>query len=293
MENNVVLNGASAPKTKLLTILTVIFGGLIVTMGLFEYICVQFGLVGSYGILQLDYNGLNAHEIIFNLMFATLVVVTIAKNKQRRFNGWLVLAAMCTFLSSPYWGFRHSLFIANLDLASWEQFLDVYVYSYALLTLCATYGVALLPLLWRRNKWSIAIAISVGVMILGQRIVAFVAESGAWWSWYEIYGDTQYTFGFLVFYNLMPILITLFLFYVMLRDAITEGVAQPEKKEESATPVNTVYCRNCGKPHAEEAEFCMSCGVRAGVGGKYCRVCGAKPDPLAEICVKCGTVLNK
>ena len=293
MENNAVLEGAQAPRTKLLTILTIIFGSLIVTMGLFEYMCVKLELNDLCNILYLDYNELNEHRTIFYLMYATLVVVTIAINKQRRFNGWLVLAVICTFCSSSFWQFRHSLFIANLDLASWEQFFDVYVYSYALLTLCATYGVALLPLLWRRNKWSIAIAISVGVMILGQRIVAFVAESCDWWSWYEIYGDTQYTFGFLLFYNLMPILITLFLFYVMLRDAITESVAQPKVDEKPEIPANAVYCRNCGKPHAEEAEFCMNCGVRAGVGSKYCRVCGAKPDPLAEICVKCGTVLNK
>ena len=140
---------------------------------------------------------------------------------------------------------------------------------------------------------SIAIAISVGVMILGQRIVAFAVGDVVYYDWYSCYQYCRHTFGFLLFYNLMPILITLLLFYVMLRDAITESVAQPKVDEKPEIPANAVYCRNCGKPHAEEAEFCMNCGVRAGVGSKYCRVCGAKPDPLAEICVKCGTVLNK
>ena len=292
MENNVQLNGTSAPKTKLLTILTCIFAGLIVTMGLCEYLYWQFDLLDLIDIMRLEYNGLNAHEIIFYLMFATLVVVTIAKNKQRRFNGWLVLAAMCTFLSSSYSDFSHSWFITNLYHVSWGQFFDVYIYSYALLTLLATYGMVLLPLLWKRNKWSIAIAISVGVMILGQRIVAFAAGSYDMWNWYEMYRDTQYTFGFLLFYNLMPTLITLLLFYVMLRDAITSSSAKTVE-EIVALPEKVVYCRNCGKPHAEEAEFCMNCGVRAGVGNKYCPVCGAKPDPLAEICVKCKTELKK
>ncbi len=293
MENDAVLVGAQAPKTKLLTILAIIFGGLIVTMGLFEYMCVKFEIMDLCNLLQLDYYGLNAHEIIFNLMFASLVVATIVRNKQRRFNGWLVLAVMCTYWTSSLWQFRHSLFVVNIGLADWHVFFDTYIYSYALLSLFAVYGMALLPLLWKRNKWSITIAISVGVMILGQRIVAFAADVYGLGDWYGPYREMQYSFGFLLFYNLMPILITLLLFYVMLRDAIMSANVQPAITKEAEIPANAVYCRNCGRPHAEDAEFCMNCGVRAGVGDKYCRVCGAKPDPLAEICVRCKTELKR
>lgn len=292
MENDAVLVGAQAPRTKLLNILTIIFGSLIVTMGLFEYMCVKLDIIDLCDILGLYYNGLNAHEIIFYLMYATLVVVTIAKNKQRRFNGWLVLAVICTFCSSSLWQFRHSLFLSNLG-HNVEDVVDVYIRSYALLTLVATYCMALLPLLWKRNKWSITIAIAVAVMIFCQRIVVFAADYVVCDGWYFCYEDCRYTFGFLLFYNLMPILITLLLFYVMLRDAITSANVQPAMIKEAEMPANVVYCCNCGKPHAEDAEFCMNCGVRVGVGDKYCRVCGAKPDPLAEICVRCKTELKR
>lgn len=293
MENNAVLEGAQAPRTKLLTILTIIFGSLIVTMGLFEYMCVKLEFNDLCVILDLDYDELNAHWFIFYLMYATLVVVTIAKNKQRRFNGWLVLAVICTFCSSSIWQFRHSLFLSNLGHNNNEDVVDVYIRSYALLTLVATYCMALLPLLWKRNKWSITIAIAVAVMIFWQRIVVFAVDDAMYYDWYSCYQYCRHTFGFLLFYNLMPILITLLLFYVMLRDAIMSANVQPAITKEAEIPANAVYCRNCGRPHAEDAEFCMNCGVRAGVGDKYCRVCGAKPDPLAEICVRCKTELKR
>ena len=63
MENNAVLEGAQAPRTKLLTILTIIFGSLIVTMGLFEYMCVKLELNDLCDILYLDYKKNNVKKI--------------------------------------------------------------------------------------------------------------------------------------------------------------------------------------------------------------------------------------
>ena len=292
MENNVQLNGASAPKTKLLTILTCIFAGLVVTMGLCEYLYWQFDLWDLIDILRLEYNGLNDHGIIFNLMCAVLVVVTIVKNRHRRMNGWLVLAIISSYLMSTHSQFRYSLFWYDIAYVDWEVIFDV-CSSYIPLTILVGYCLIILPLLWKRNKWSITIAILVAVMILCQRLLVIIGDYGGdFYFWYESYNECQYTFGFLLFYNLMPTLITLLLFYVMLRDAITSSSPKPVE-EIVALPEKVVYCRNCGKPHAEEAEFCMNCGVRAGVGDKYCSVCGAKPDPLAEICVRCKTMLKK
>ncbi len=54
-----------------------------------------------------------------------------------------------------------------------------------------------------------------------------------------------------------------------------------------------MYCRNCGKSLAVEAEICMGCGVQPPRGGKFCQSCGAEVSPLAEMCVKCGARLGK
>jgi len=52
-----------------------------------------------------------------------------------------------------------------------------------------------------------------------------------------------------------------------------------------------MYCRNCGKETAPEAEICMGCGAKPQAGKSYCPNCGAQTSQLAEICVKCGSKL--
>lgn len=54
-----------------------------------------------------------------------------------------------------------------------------------------------------------------------------------------------------------------------------------------------MYCRNCGKAIAAQAELCMGCGVRPPRGDKFCGSCGVEVSPLAEMCVKCGAKLGK
>lgn len=303
MDNRYVSSGAKSPKTLALTIMAICYAGIIVAMGLFEYLCVQFNLTDLCEFLRIDYGDLNAHEIIFFLMEVSLVVVAIITNKRYRFNGWLLLAAICTFCCSSYYHFQSSYFWA-FESKSWSTFVDLYVYSYLPMTLLATYGMALLPLLWRRNVWSIVIAVAVAAMMFLQRAMLFVIDppvdeyGNGWWNVYEY---CHHSFGYLLFYNLMPMLISLLLFYVLARDAAKSSVevkaeqvdgVEHQKGVTPVTPMYVSYCRNCGKGQVEASEFCMNCGVRAGVGDKYCRVCGAKPDPLAEICVKCMTMLK-
>jgi len=54
-----------------------------------------------------------------------------------------------------------------------------------------------------------------------------------------------------------------------------------------------MYCRNCGKQLAENAEFCINCGQRPLHGSRYCQSCGQETVPGAEICVKCGVRLGR
>ncbi len=49
-----------------------------------------------------------------------------------------------------------------------------------------------------------------------------------------------------------------------------------------------MYCRNCARQLADNAEFCVACGQRPTHGTKFCWSCGAETSPNAEICVKCG-----
>ncbi len=49
-----------------------------------------------------------------------------------------------------------------------------------------------------------------------------------------------------------------------------------------------MYCRNCAKQLADNAEFCVVCGQRPLTGSKYCHSCGQELPPGAVICVKCG-----
>ena len=53
-----------------------------------------------------------------------------------------------------------------------------------------------------------------------------------------------------------------------------------------------MYCRNCAKQLADNAEYCINCGQRPLLGGRYCQSCGQETVPGAEICVKCGVRLG-
>jgi len=53
-----------------------------------------------------------------------------------------------------------------------------------------------------------------------------------------------------------------------------------------------MYCRNCAKQLADNAEFCVVCGQRPLTGAKYCQACGQETLPGAVVCVKCGVGLS-
>jgi len=54
-----------------------------------------------------------------------------------------------------------------------------------------------------------------------------------------------------------------------------------------------MYCRNCARQLADNAEYCISCGQRPLLGNRYCQSCGQETVPGAEICVKCGVRLGR
>ncbi|MGB7590947.1 MAG: TM2 domain-containing protein [Terriglobia bacterium] len=53
-----------------------------------------------------------------------------------------------------------------------------------------------------------------------------------------------------------------------------------------------MYCRNCARQLADNAEYCINCGQRPLMGYRYCQSCGQETVPGAEICVKCGVRLG-
>ncbi len=53
-----------------------------------------------------------------------------------------------------------------------------------------------------------------------------------------------------------------------------------------------MYCRNCARQLADNAEYCINCGQRPLQGSRYCQSCGQESMPAAEICVKCGVRLG-
>ena len=53
-----------------------------------------------------------------------------------------------------------------------------------------------------------------------------------------------------------------------------------------------MYCRNCARQLADNAEYCVNCGQRPLLGSRYCQTCGQETVPGAEICVKCGVRLG-
>jgi TM2 domain-containing membrane protein YozV len=54
-----------------------------------------------------------------------------------------------------------------------------------------------------------------------------------------------------------------------------------------------VYCRHCGHADlANEAVYCVSCGVQPLQGVNFCNNCGSRSDPYAVACVNCGIALG-
>lgn len=54
-----------------------------------------------------------------------------------------------------------------------------------------------------------------------------------------------------------------------------------------------MYCRNCARQLADNAEFCVACGQRPTLGTRFCQACGQETLPNAEVCVKCGVRLGQ
>ncbi len=54
-----------------------------------------------------------------------------------------------------------------------------------------------------------------------------------------------------------------------------------------------MFCRNCGKEVAQNAEVCMSCGVRPSNGTSFCNNCGVQTNSNQEICIRCGVRLAR
>jgi len=54
-----------------------------------------------------------------------------------------------------------------------------------------------------------------------------------------------------------------------------------------------MYCRNCARQLADNAEFCIACGQRPLLGARFCQACGQETPPNAEVCVKCGVRLGQ
>jgi TM2 domain-containing membrane protein YozV len=49
-----------------------------------------------------------------------------------------------------------------------------------------------------------------------------------------------------------------------------------------------MYCRNCARQLAENADFCVDCGQRPLAGTRFCSNCGQELPAKAEICAQCG-----
>ncbi len=50
-----------------------------------------------------------------------------------------------------------------------------------------------------------------------------------------------------------------------------------------------MYCRNCARQLADNAEFCVNCGQRPLAGTRFCSQCGQEMAPHTEICAQCGS----
>lgn len=49
-----------------------------------------------------------------------------------------------------------------------------------------------------------------------------------------------------------------------------------------------MYCRNCARQLADNAQFCVACGQPPLAGMRYCPACGQETPPGAVACLKCG-----
>lgn len=49
-----------------------------------------------------------------------------------------------------------------------------------------------------------------------------------------------------------------------------------------------MFCRNCARQLADNAEFCVDCGQRPQQGTRFCSSCGAETGAGALVCAKCG-----
>jgi len=49
-----------------------------------------------------------------------------------------------------------------------------------------------------------------------------------------------------------------------------------------------MYCRNCARQLADNAEFCVDCAQRPLAGTRFCSDCGKEMAPNTEVCAQCG-----
>jgi TM2 domain-containing membrane protein YozV len=49
-----------------------------------------------------------------------------------------------------------------------------------------------------------------------------------------------------------------------------------------------MYCRNCARQLADNAEFCVDCGQRSLAGARFCSNCGKETAPDMNVCTQCG-----
>lgn len=52
-----------------------------------------------------------------------------------------------------------------------------------------------------------------------------------------------------------------------------------------------MYCRNCARELADNAEFCVACGQRPTAGTRFCSNCGNEMGANADTCTPCGAHL--
>jgi TM2 domain-containing membrane protein YozV len=49
-----------------------------------------------------------------------------------------------------------------------------------------------------------------------------------------------------------------------------------------------MYCRNCARQLADNAEFCVACGQAPLAGTRFCSNCGKEMVPNVAVCTQCG-----
>ncbi|MDD3587186.1 MAG: TM2 domain-containing protein [Thermoguttaceae bacterium] len=67
----------------------------------------------------------------------------------------------------------------------------------------------------------------------------------------------------------------------------------PSRQQPQSQPqMGQKYCTNCGRPVAEQAYACMSCGASPVGHRNFCRTCGAPLNQEQIICIKCGSAVG-